>query len=106
MKYIVFICRLSEKDKLLGLLKDSGIIRVICSEVVGYDQEQSRDISHRGEIITVNHSPRLKLETVINDESLPAVYKAAEQIGSGKLFVLPLEEAYSPKNSARGNDAV
>lgn len=106
MKHITYICDPHKKETLLGLMKGAGIVRVLCNEVTGYDDAQPRGVSVRGESITINYWPRLKVEAVINDDKLPQVYEIADALGSGKLFVKTLDDVYSPRLKAKGADAV
>ncbi len=56
--------------------------------------------------------PKLKVEAVVNDEQVEAVVQAilgsarTGNIGDGKVFVYPLEEAYRIRTGESGPDAL
>ena len=54
---------------------------------------------YRGSTLTVNVRPKLKLEVVVEDKDKPVVVETilkharTGEVGDGKIFVLPVEEA-------------
>jgi nitrogen regulatory protein PII len=56
--------------------------------------------------------PKLKVEAVVNDDQVEAVVQAilssarTGNIGDGKVFVYPLEEAYRIRTGESGPDAL
>jgi nitrogen regulatory protein P-II 1 len=69
-------------------------------------------VGRGGESYKVDMLPRVKLEVVVNDNAaervVQAIIKAAwtGNIGDGKVFVLPVEDAIRVRTSERGNVAL
>jgi nitrogen regulatory protein PII len=66
----------------------------------------------RGSEYVVDLLPKLKVEAVVNDDQVEAVVQAilssarTGNIGDGKVFVYPLEEAYRIRTGESGPDAL
>jgi nitrogen regulatory protein P-II 1 len=74
-----------------------------------------RGIVHQGrggETVTIDMLPKVKLEVVVADMSVDRVIDAivaasrTGNIGDGKIFVIPIEEAVRVRTGERGDVAV
>jgi nitrogen regulatory protein PII len=80
-------------------LLDSGFPSVSISEVKGSGRQKGLVEAYRGSSPTVSVRPKLKLEVVISDGDAGAVVETiirharSGEIGDGKIFVIPVEEA-------------
>ncbi len=94
-------------------LDDLGIHGMNFTHVTGRGAQ--RGIVHqgrRGEAVTVDMLPKLKLEVVVRDGAVESVIDAVIQasrtdnIGDGKIFVIPVEEAVRVRTGERGDVAL
>jgi nitrogen regulatory protein PII len=80
-------------------LLDKGFPSVSISEVKGSGRQKGLVEAYRGSSPTVSVRPKLKLEVVISDGDAGAVVETiirharSGEIGDGKIFVIPVEEA-------------
>ena len=65
--------------------------------------------TYRGSSLTVNVRPKLKIEVVVEDKDKPVVVEAilkharTGDVGDGKVFVIPVEEAIRIRTGEEGN---
>jgi|SRR5213083_2100601 len=70
------------------------------SEVRGYGRQRGHSAVYRGVEYVIDLVPKLMVEIVVEnnrvDDVVKAVYDVAStgQIGDGRIFILPVEEAY------------
>ena len=96
------------KDALAGL----GIKGMTITEVKGFGRQKGHTEIYRGSEYTVDFLPKIKIETVIQDNitesAVEAIIKAAKtgKIGDGKVFILPIDEAIRIRTEERNEHAV
>lgn len=113
MKKIEAIIR---PEKLLDVkqaLDDLGFHGLTITQVTGRGAQ--RGIVHQGrggETVTVDILPKTKVEVVVPDTAVERVIEAiirsarTGNIGDGKIFVIPVEEAVRVRTGERGDVAV
>jgi len=113
MKKIEIIVRPEKLNDVKQALDDLGIHGMNVISVTGRGAQ--RGIVHQGrggETVTVDMLPKIKIEVVVADMAvdrvIDAVVKAARtgNIGDGKIFVIPVEEAVRVRTGERGDVAV
>ena len=78
-------------------LVNLGIVGMTVSEVRGFGRQKGQVERYRGSEFTVEFLQKLKIEVVVNDESVEGVLKALSEaaktgeIGDGKIFISPIE---------------
>ena len=78
-------------------LVNLGIVGMTVSEVRGFGRQKGQVERYRGSEFTVEFLQKLKIEVVVNDESVEGVLKALAEaaktgeIGDGKIFISPIE---------------
>jgi nitrogen regulatory protein P-II 1 len=79
-------------------LLDKGFPSLSISEVKGSGRQKGLVEAYRGSTLTVSVRPKLKLEVVVT------IVKHARsgEIGDGKIFVLPVEEAIRIRTGEEG----
>ena len=93
-------------------LKSAGIQGMSVSEVRGHGRQKGHTEVYRGREYTVDLLPKVKIEIVLPDAdvaaAVEAIVKAARtgNIGDGKIFVSPAEEAIRIRNDERGESAL
>ncbi len=113
MKKIEAILRPEKITDVKQALDDLGFHGMNFIQVTGRGSQ--RGIVHQGrsgETVTVDLLPKVKLEVVVPDMAtervIEAIIAAARtgNIGDGKIFVIPVEEAIRVRTGERGEVAV
>ncbi len=99
MKLIIAIVKPFKLDEVREALTSLGVEGMTVSEVKGYGRQKGHTEIYRGAEYAVHFLPKIKVEIGVDDalverviETLCAVAKTG-QIGDGKVFVLPIEQA-------------
>ena len=113
MKKIEAIVRPERLHDVKSALEEQGIHGLNIIPVTGRGAQ--RGIAHQGrggETIVVDLLPKVKLEMVVPDDAvegaISAIIEAAGtgNIGDGKIFVIPVEEAIRVRTGERGDIAL
>lgn len=115
MKYLIAIVRPEKLEAVKDALTEAGIHRMTVSDVQGYGRQRGHTETFAGREYAVEFVRKAKIEIALDDPqvepALRAVTRAARseaegQIGDGKVFVLPLEDAIRIRTGERGADAL
>ena len=113
MKKIEAIIRPEKLDEVKQALADKGYIGLNIVGVTGRGVQKGIVHAGRtGQPYSVDMLPKVKLETVVADASADEVVQIIQQsawtgnIGDGKIFVLPVEQAIRVRTGERGDIAV
>ncbi len=115
MKFIVAIIRENQLDQVREALIDAGVSRITVGHVSGHGRQQTTEEIYRGQIVVPNLTANIRLEIAVNDEfvdkacnAIIAATKPNEDglVGSGKIFILPLEEVIRLRTGERGSKAI
>ncbi len=112
MKKIEAIIKPFKLEEVKEALTESGIHGMTVSEVKGFGRQKGHTEIYRGSEYTVDFLPKVKLETVVDDEDADSVVdtivKAAAtgKIGDGKVFVSTIEDAVRIRTGEKGGDAI
>ena len=110
MKMIVAIIRPEALSEVKESLFNAEIFKMTVHHVKGCGEQKGYTESYRGNIVNVNLLNKVRMEIVVNDESVDktvnAIIDAARtgNIGDGKIFVLPLEKTYSIRYGEENNE--
>lgn len=114
MKLLIAIIRENQLDQVREALVNSGISRITVSNVSGHGRTQTEEI-YRGQKVVPNLVPNVRLEIALNDAfvdpACTAIINATKAnddglVGSGKIFVTPLEECIRLRTGERGSEAI
>lgn len=101
----------SKLDEIKDALFEEGVEGMSMSEVQGFGKQ--RVYTNSGEINRqVKFLPKIKLEIVIEEEIVDNVIKKivnlakTNKIGSGKIFVIPVEDAIRIRTEESGKSAI
>ncbi len=92
------------REELLAL----GFPSLTISEVKGSGRQRGITERYRGAEVTNYLRPKIKLECVVSDDDVQTVvdtilrHARSGNIGDGKIFVLPVEEAYRIRTGESG----
>lgn len=112
MKKIEAIIKPFKLDEVKEGLSALGIRGMTVSEVKGFGRQKGHSEIYRGAEYTVDFVPKVKVEIVVPAEMAGKVVEVilsharTGSIGDGKVFVLPLEDAYRIRTGERGRDAI
>lgn len=113
MKKVEAIIRPEKLNDVKQALDDLGFHGMNFIQVTGRGAQ--RGIVHQGrggETVTIDMLPKVKIEVVVPDLAVERVIEAIVReartgnIGDGKIFVIPVEEAIRVRTGERGEVAV
>lgn len=112
MKKIEAIIKPFKLDDVKEGLSHIGIRGLTVSEVKGFGRQRGHKEIYRGAEYQVDFVPKIKLEVVIESESVQEAVKIIQekartgQIGDGKIFIVPVEEVIRIRTGETGKDAI
>ena len=112
MKKIEAIIKPFKLDEVKDALQAIDVQGITVSEVKGYGRQKGHTELYRGAEYVVDFVPKIKLETVVEDERVEQVIETIVQtahtgkIGDGKIFVSPIDDAVRIRTGERGEDAI
>ncbi len=112
MKKIEAIIREEKLDAVRMALEDNGYFGMTVSEVSGRGRQKGLALQWRVGEYRVEFLPKLKIEIVVLDEDVPktlnAITKSARtgEIGDGKIFILPVDNAVRVRTGEEGENAI
>jgi nitrogen regulatory protein P-II 1 len=112
MKKIEAIIRPFKLDDVRDALRDMDIFGMTISEVRGSGRQKGQSETYRGAEYRMETLPKLKIEMVVADTLVQQVVDcirqsaATGQVGDGKIFVLPVENAIRIRTGEAGDDAL
>jgi len=114
MKLIIAIIRETQLDQVREALIQAGVSRITVSHVSGHGRQQTEEI-YRGQKVIPNLVPNIRIEIAVNEDfvkpTVDAILSATKAndgglVGSGKIFISPLEEVIRLRTGERGSDAI
>ena len=95
-------------DEVKEALADIGIEGMTVTEVKGFGRQKGHSEIYRGSEYTVELLPKVVLDICVPadmvDKTVETILKSAHtgKIGDGKIFVMPVEQAYRIRTARRG----
>ena len=112
MKIVMAIIKPFKLDEVRDALTAVGVHGLTVTEVKGYGRQKGHTEIYRGAEYAVSFLPKLKIEVAVAadlaDRVVDAIVSAARtgQIGDGKIFVSPLEQAIRIRTGEKDTDAL
>jgi nitrogen regulatory protein P-II 1 len=112
MKKIEAIIQPFKFEDVKAALTAAGVEGMTITEVKGFGRQKGHKEIYRGSEYTVDVLPKVKVEVVAADDKADLVVKSiieaakTGKIGDGKVFVLPVSEAYRIRTEESGEKAV
>jgi len=112
MKKIEAIIREEKLEPVKKALEDIGYFGMTISEVSGRGRQGGIKLQWRVGEYRVDLLPKLKVEVVVMDEdvapALSAIIRSARtgEIGDGKVFIIPVDDAVRIRTGDSGENAV
>jgi nitrogen regulatory protein P-II 2 len=99
MKLVMAVIKPFKLDEVRDALTRLGVQGMTVTEVKGYGRQKGHTEIYRGAEYAVNFLPKVKIEVAVGtdqaDKVVEAISSAAKtgQIGDGKIFVTPIDQA-------------
>ncbi len=112
MKKIEAIIREEKLDAVRKALEEFGYFGMTVTEVSGRGKQGGITLQWRVGEYRVDFLPKFKIELVVVDEDagklVDTIMKSARtgERGDGKIFVIPVDNAYRIRTGESGNDAI
>jgi nitrogen regulatory protein P-II 1 len=107
MKLITAMVRTSKIDEITDALDRIQVSGMTVTEVRGHGRQKGHTAIYRGHEYEVSLLPKIQFEVVVADEMLDCAVRAiigaarTGEIGDGRIFVTPVEEAYRVRTGER-----
>lgn len=112
MKKIEAIIKPHKLDDVKQALQNSGCSGMTVTEVRGFGRQKGHKEIYRGAEYVVEFQPKVKIEVVVADGDAQNIVKAVVdaastgQIGDGKVFVIPVEDAVRVRTGESGEESI
>ena len=112
MKKIEAIIKPFRLDEVKEALSSLGIKGMTITEVKGFGRQRGHKEVYRGAEYQIDFVPKIKIEVVVDSAMVSEVVRVISEnartgeIGDGKIFVLPVEEALRIRTGETGKDAL
>ncbi|REJ85926.1 MAG: P-II family nitrogen regulator [Planctomycetota bacterium] len=112
MKKIEAVIRHFKLEEVKDALTKVGVHGMTVTEVRGFGRQKGHKEQYRGAEYTVDFLPKVKIEVVVDNEAsrqvIDTIVATARtgQIGDGKVFVTPLDEAVRIRTGETGSESL
>ncbi|MBI2850210.1 MAG: P-II family nitrogen regulator [Chloroflexi bacterium] len=112
MKKIEAIIREERLEPVKQALEAGGYFAMTVTEVSGRGEQRGLTLPWRVGEYRVDLLPKLKLEIVVQDKEVDTIVKAiidnarTGEIGDGKIFIIPVENAIRVRTNEDGDKAI
>jgi nitrogen regulatory protein P-II 2 len=112
MKLVTAIIKPFKLEEVRQALTEIGVHGMTVTEVKGFGRQKGHTEIYRGAEYIVNFLPKLRIEIAVSsslaDKAVGVITAGARtgQIGDGKVFVTPIENAVRIRTGETDNDAL
>ena len=112
MKLVIAIIKPFKLEEVRDALTAIGVHGMTVTEVKGYGRQKGHMEIYRGAEYAVNFLPKLRVEIAVQSEQAADVVETVSaaartgQIGDGKLFVTPIDQAVRIRTGETDADAL
>ena len=112
MKLITAIIKPFKLDEVRAALTDAGVGGMTVSEVKGYGRQKGHKEIYRGAEYQISFVPKIKIEVAVPEDlasrTIEIISEAARtgEIGDGKIFVTPIDQAVRIRTGESDSDAL
>jgi nitrogen regulatory protein P-II 2 len=112
MKLVVAIIKPFKLEEVRDALTAIGVHGMTVTEVKGYGRQKGHMEIYRGAEYAVNFLPKVRLEVAVSSDQADKVVEAigasakTGQIGDGKIFVVPIDQAVRIRTGEMDADAL
>ena len=112
MKKVEAIIREEKLEPVKKYLEEIGYFGMTITEVSGRGRQKGVPLKWGSKEYRLEFLPKLKIEVVAMDDDVPAIINAiirgsrTGEIGDGKIFIIPIDDAVRIRTGDSGNNAV
>ena len=112
MKKVEAIIREEKLEPVKKFLEEIGYFGMTITEVSGRGRQKGVPLKWGSKEYRLEFLPKLKIEVVAMDDDVPAIINAiirgarTGEIGDGKIFIIPIDDAVRIRTGDSGNNAV
>ena len=112
MKLVTCIVRPEKLDPITTMLDKLHVVGMTVAEVRGFGRQKGQVEHYRGGEYTIRFIPKVRIDIVVPDEEVKKVMEAVskvartENVGDGKIFVTPVENAMRIRTGEVGTSAL
>ncbi len=112
MKKIEAIIRVEKFEEVKNALKELGYPGMTRTSVEGHGKQKGLKQQFRGTEYEVEFPAKIKLEIVVSDKDVDGIVNAivakarTGEVGDGKIFISPMENAIRVRTGERGEGAL
>jgi nitrogen regulatory protein P-II 2 len=112
MKLVIAIIKPFKLDEVRDALLAVGVHGMTITEVKGYGRQKGHTEIYRGAEYAVNFLPKIRIEVAVASDQVDRVIEAiggsakTGQIGDGKVFVTPIDQAVRIRTGETDADAL
>jgi nitrogen regulatory protein P-II 2 len=112
MKLVIAIIKPFKLEDVRDALLAVGVHGMTVTEVKGYGRQKGHTEIYRGSEYAVNFLPKIRIEVAVASDEVERVVEAigsaakTGQIGDGKVFVTPIEQAIRIRTGETDADAL
>ena len=112
MKMIVAYIRHEAFEPIRQDLLEAGFPSLSITEVKGSGRQKAITEHYRGSELVIHLRPKMKLEIVVDDKDVGLVketilrHARTGEVGDGKIFIIPVEEAVRIRTGEAGEDVL
>ena len=112
MKLVVAVIKPFKLEEVKEALEGAGVQGLTVTDARGFGRQRGHTEVYRGAEYTVELLPKTRVEVLVDDEHAEEVVKAlvtaarTGEIGDGKVWVLPVEQAVRIRTGEMGSDAL
>lgn len=112
MKKIEMIVRPETMETVKEIVESVGAGGMTVSSVMGCGAQKGKKEVYRGTEMNINLLHKLKIEVVVVDSMVDSLIDAIAkgiqtgQVGDGKMFIIPIEDAVRVRTGERGDTAL
>ncbi|MGI9392285.1 MAG: P-II family nitrogen regulator [Parvibaculales bacterium] len=112
MKKIEAIIKPFKLDEIKDALQKAGVEGLTVLEAKGFGRQKGHTEQYRGAEYVIDFLPKIKIEIVVSDKLSSAAIEAIQttantgNIGDGKIFVIPIENAIRIRTGEKGDQAI
>ncbi len=112
MKKIEIVIRPEKLEAVRQALELAGCSGVMITEIEGHGKQKGVVQQWRGEKYKVELLPKIKIDIVVRDDEVSKITRAiidvahTGEIGDGKIFISPVEDAIRIRTKEKGDAAL
>ena len=112
MKLVVAVIKPHRLDDVKESLREAGVSGLTTIEAQGFGRQRGHTEIYRGAEYQIDFVPKVQIEVLTEDDRVDEIVQlimtAARtgKIGDGKIWVMPVEQAFRIRTGEMGPDAV